>query len=150
VWTIWWCIYKLMYFTAVCIYTTKSSTPAISLFFLGPNLVVVYIFGVPTIKLGTGAGDRSGELRVLAVCIFLLTLHAHCMTLHFCFICFLELVIFIMPTVFADLRNLCRKHGICHFTCSSYSFNIFVTFRGGAGGAGSGFSQKRNKYVKYM
>jgi len=28
-------------------YTTKSSTPAISLFFLGPNPVVVYIFGVP-------------------------------------------------------------------------------------------------------
>ena len=42
-----WCIYKLRYFTAVCIYTTKSSTPAISLFFLGPNPVVVYIFGVP-------------------------------------------------------------------------------------------------------
>ena len=42
-----WCIYKLLYFTAVCIYTTKSSTPAISLFFLGPNPVVVYIFGVP-------------------------------------------------------------------------------------------------------
>jgi len=48
VWTIWWCIYKLLYFTAVCIYTTTSSTPAISLFFLGPNPVVVYIFGVPT------------------------------------------------------------------------------------------------------
>jgi len=44
-----WCIYKLLYFTAVCIYTTKSSTPAISLFFLGPNPVVVYIFGVPII-----------------------------------------------------------------------------------------------------
>jgi len=44
--TIWWCIYKLMYFTAVCIYTTKWSTPAISLFFLGLNPVVVYIFGV--------------------------------------------------------------------------------------------------------
>jgi len=42
-----WCIYKLLYFTAVCIYTTKWSTPAISLFFLGPNPVVVYIFGVP-------------------------------------------------------------------------------------------------------
>ena len=47
VWTIWWCIYKLLYFTAVCI-TTKRSTPAIALFFLGPNPVVVYIFGVPT------------------------------------------------------------------------------------------------------
>jgi len=42
-----WCIYKLLYFTAFCIYTTKSSTPAISLFFLGPKPVVVYIFGVP-------------------------------------------------------------------------------------------------------
>ena len=39
-----------VYFTAVCIYTTKSSTPAISLFFLGPNPVVVYIFGVPNIN----------------------------------------------------------------------------------------------------
>ena len=36
-------------FTAVCIYTTKSSTPAISVFFLCPNPVVVYIFGVPTL-----------------------------------------------------------------------------------------------------
>jgi len=32
-------------FTAVCRNTTKSSTPAFSLFFLGPNPVVVYIFG---------------------------------------------------------------------------------------------------------
>jgi len=47
VWAIWRCIYKLLYFTAVCIYTTKRSTPAISLFFLGPNPVVVYICGVP-------------------------------------------------------------------------------------------------------
>jgi len=38
-----WCIYKLLYFTAVCIYTTKSSTPATPLFILGPNPVVVYI-----------------------------------------------------------------------------------------------------------
>jgi len=30
-----------------CIYTTRSSTPAVPLFFLGPNLVVVYISGVP-------------------------------------------------------------------------------------------------------
>ena len=36
-----WCIFKLLYFTRVCIYTTKSSTPAISLFILGPNPVVV-------------------------------------------------------------------------------------------------------------
>ena len=42
-----WCIYKLLYFTAVCTYTTRSSTPAISIFFLGPNPVVVYIFGLP-------------------------------------------------------------------------------------------------------
>jgi len=42
-----WCIYKLLYFKAVCIYTTKWSTPAISLFFLGSNPVVVYIFGLP-------------------------------------------------------------------------------------------------------
>ena len=47
VWTIWWCICKLLNFTIVCIYTTKSSTQAISLFFLGPNPVVVYIFGDP-------------------------------------------------------------------------------------------------------
>jgi len=38
---------KCCVFTTVCIYTTKSSTPTISLFFLGPNPVVVYIFGVP-------------------------------------------------------------------------------------------------------
>ena len=42
-----WCIYKLLNFTAVCIYTTKSSTPAMSRNFLSPNPVVVYIFGVP-------------------------------------------------------------------------------------------------------
>jgi len=32
------------------IYTTKSSTPTIFLFFLGPNPVVVYIFGVPILR----------------------------------------------------------------------------------------------------
>ena len=39
-------LYKLWYFTAVCIYTKTWSTPDIFLFFLGPNPVVVYIFGV--------------------------------------------------------------------------------------------------------
>jgi len=45
-----WGIYKLLYFTTVCIYTTTLSTPAIALFFLGPNLLVVYIFGVRTLN----------------------------------------------------------------------------------------------------
>ena len=75
-----WCIYKLHYFTAVCIYTTKWSMPATSLFFLGPNPVVVYIFGVPTLgylwalgpcgprgpcaKFGIlGCRDAAGELK---------------------------------------------------------------------------------------
>ena len=31
----------------ISLHIPKSSTPAISLFFLGPNPVVVYIFGVP-------------------------------------------------------------------------------------------------------
>ena len=39
-------IWKVLHFTAVCIYTTKWTTPAVSLFFLSPNPVVVYIFGV--------------------------------------------------------------------------------------------------------
>ena len=51
-----WCIYKTLYFTAVFIYTTKSSTPAISLFFLGPNPVVVYIFGVSISIPGISSG----------------------------------------------------------------------------------------------
>jgi len=45
VWTIWWCIYKLLYFTTVCIYTTKSSTPAISLFFRPQLGGGVYLWG---------------------------------------------------------------------------------------------------------
>jgi len=44
---LWWCIHKLLYFGAVCIYIKTESTPAIFLFFLGPNPVVVYIYDVP-------------------------------------------------------------------------------------------------------
>jgi len=56
-----------MHFTAVCIYTTKSSTPAISLFFLGPNPVVVHIFGVPTGEFTFPGGVVDAGVAV-AVC----------------------------------------------------------------------------------
>jgi len=51
------CTYKLRYFTAVCIFTPKRSTPAFSLFSLGPDPVVGYIFGAPHI-------GNSIQLRV--------------------------------------------------------------------------------------
>jgi len=40
-------IESVVFSSSLHIYTTKLSTPAISLFFLSPNPVVVYIFGVP-------------------------------------------------------------------------------------------------------
>jgi len=43
----WWCILMLLYTWAVWKYTKKWYTPAIFLFFLGPNPVVVYLYVVP-------------------------------------------------------------------------------------------------------
>ena len=55
---------RLLYFKAVCIYTTKSSTPAISLFFLGPQPGGgVYLWGPKNmIKITDVCGTAYGFL----------------------------------------------------------------------------------------
>jgi len=61
-----------LYFTAVCTYTTKSSTPAISLFSLGPHPVVVYVFGVPIADASQRPQRLSQRLSKVVVCVLAL------------------------------------------------------------------------------